>query len=84
AVLRLQLLHWSERIGWDAQQQRLLGAIGRRQALLRRQALSLGGRLYAEAPGRFIRRIAAYWDLWAKDAARAAPSARNDPPHPPH
>ena len=84
AVLRLQLLHWSERIGWDAQQQRLLGAIGRRQALLRRQALSLGGRLYAETPGRFIRRIAAYWDLWAADAARAAPSARNDPPHPPH
>lgn len=84
AVLRTQLLHWSERIGWDAQQQRLLGAIGRRQALLRRQALSLGGRLYAETPGRFVRRIAAYWDLWAADTARAAPSPSDDPPHTPH
>ena len=83
-MLRLQLLHWSERIGWDAQQQRLLGAIGRRQALLRRQALSLGGRLYAEKSGCFIRRISAYWDLWAKDATRATPSPSSDPSPLPH
>jgi CHAD domain-containing protein len=74
AVLRTQLLHWSERIGWDAQQQRLLGAIGRRQTLLRRQALSLGGRLYAEKPRPFIRRLAAYWDLWAAESRNSNPS----------
>lgn len=72
AVLRLQLLQWSERIGRDAQQQRLLGTIGRRQVLLRRQALSLGGRLYAEVPRCFIRRISVYWDLWATDGLHLA------------
>jgi CHAD domain-containing protein len=36
-----------------------------RQAVLRRKALPLGARLYAERPSPFADRIQAWWDAWA-------------------
>lgn len=74
ALLRMQLLHWSERIGEITQQEHLLVAIDRRQASLRRQALSLGSRLYAEKPRHFISRISAYWTLWSAETAHLSKS----------
>ncbi|PSN13656.1 hypothetical protein C7271_22355 [filamentous cyanobacterium CCP5] len=38
--------------------------IDHRQGTLRQQAFSLGQRVYAEKPKRFIKRMEAYWDVW--------------------
>lgn len=78
-LLRSQMLAWSDRLGSDAQQQRLLGTIGRRQAQLRQEALSLGRRIYAERPRSFTRRITDYWRLWEEEDA---PRERRLPFHP--
>ena len=36
----------------------------RHRDTLEREAAPLGARLFAEKPGRFARRLAAYWDVW--------------------
>ena len=49
-------------------------AVGRRRAQLQSEAFELGGRLYAERPREFARRLERYWDAW-----RAGPSAARTP-----
>jgi CHAD domain-containing protein len=46
-------------------------AVDRRRAELQGEALALGGRLYGERPGDFLRRIGSYWRAW-----REAPTSR--------
>lgn len=67
AVLAGQLRVWPERARQETQRQALVLAIMRRQAFLRREALALGRRLYAEKPRAFTRRIGCYWALWEQD-----------------
>ncbi|MCA9973127.1 MAG: CHAD domain-containing protein, partial [Anaerolineales bacterium] len=42
----------------------LLGILKQEQARLRAAAFSRGRRIYAEKPGQFVDRLAAYWDAW--------------------
>ena len=66
-VLLDQIKAWPDRAREKIQRDALCAAIARRQALLRREALALGRRLYAEKPRAFAQRIAAYWSLWEAD-----------------
>ncbi len=66
-VLAGQLRQWPDRPRQVAQFETLFAAIARRQAVLRRDALALGRRLYAENPRAFTRRIAVYWSLWDQE-----------------
>jgi CHAD domain-containing protein len=50
----------------------MLGLIAQRQQALRAMARPLGRRLFAEPPGRFCRRLHAYWRIWRKQADRQA------------
>lgn len=50
--------------------QAMLGAIGRRQSELRREATALGRRLHAETPKAHVRRLGQYWETWAGEVAR--------------
>ena len=47
-----------------AEVETLMPFIERRQSDLRKTALSLGARVYAEKPGAFTRRIRTYWETW--------------------
>lgn len=61
------------RAGMDPGQLQLLhAAVARRRAELRLAALAPARRLYAEKPGAFGRRIAAYWDAQAEEEAARA------------
>lgn len=48
----------------------LLKLIGERRWQLQTEALSLGGRLYAEKPNAHLARIEAYWQSWRKDSGQ--------------
>jgi len=49
----------------------LYGLITQRQDELRRQALALGARFYAEKPSRFCQRLGDYWHVWYRRTAKA-------------
>ena len=57
----------------------LCGLITQRQDKLRRQALALGARFYAEKPSLFCRRLSDYWHLWRRRTARAHGKKRKLP-----
>ena len=73
AVLRKTLLACPE-LGGAKALQTVLGLIGRRQVELRAGAAGLGGRLYAEKPEAFTRRIERYWGTW-RGQHQSVPSA---------
>jgi CHAD domain-containing protein len=72
AVLRAAVDDQADAIT-DQQAQRLRAAIDAAAAELRRRAVPLGLRLYAEPPKRFVARVEAYWE--SRDAERAAEAA---------
>lgn len=47
-----------------AGQGELAASIARRRERLRREAWDLGRKIYAERPRAFVRRVAAYWQVW--------------------
>lgn len=49
----------------------LCGLIAQRQDELRRQALALGARFYAEKPSIFSLRLSNYWHIWYRHTAKA-------------
>jgi CHAD domain-containing protein len=63
AVLRARLLRRRREFG-PAAVERLVARIDRRRARLQRQALDLGGSIYAARPGAFAGRIARAWRAW--------------------
>jgi len=48
----------------DAARRALLETLAARRAELRELAQPLGLRIWHESPGRFVRRVGAYWDAW--------------------
>lgn len=54
----------------------LCGLIGQRQAELRRAAMALGARFYAEKPSAFCERLGNYWQLWCRRTIRAGGKKR--------
>ena len=64
AVLHQFIVESVEGSGNSAQLQGLIALIERRRAQLQWLAQSAGQRLYAEAPGDFVNRIGAYWQVW--------------------
>ncbi len=64
AVLHQFIVESVEGSGNSAQGQGLIALIERRRAQLQWLAQSAGQRLYAEAPGDFVNRIEAYWQVW--------------------
>lgn len=48
----------------DEERELLLALADRRRAELEAAAYPLGRRIYAEAPDRFVQRLAAYWEAW--------------------
>jgi len=55
----------------------LCGLIIQRQDELRRQALALGARFYAEKPSIFCQRLGDYWHVWRRRTAKARGKNRN-------
>jgi len=75
AVLRETLLQSPDEFGDEQLIRTTLGLITQRQAELRAEAKSLGARLLAEKPKRFVKRMKRYWWAWhdkAKKRKRAA------------
>jgi len=70
AVLRQVLPTLPEPLGSEAQA--LLPLIDHRRGELRQAAGAIAGQVYRDAPGGFIRRVGAYWQLWhwAHEVAR--------------
>ncbi len=64
AVLHQFIVESVEGSGNSAQLPGLIALIERRRAQLQWAAQSAGQRLYAEAPGDFVNRIGAYWQVW--------------------
>jgi len=68
-----------ERTGFRESERRTLVALSTaEQARLRREALRLGSRLYAERPPEFTTRIGTYWEAWRAspvESAQAAPDS---------
>jgi CHAD domain-containing protein len=52
----------------------LLALLDRRRAELQAQAYALGGRLFADRPGAFVKRLRRYWRKW-RSGAGTAPAA---------
>ncbi len=48
----------------------LLALVRARQSELHGAAISIGSRLYAEKPGRYVARLERLWDAWAEDASQ--------------
>lgn len=51
----------------DSERELLLGLVDRRRAELEAAAHPLGRRIYAEAPGDFLQRMAVYWQAWQSE-----------------
>ncbi|MBA4147061.1 MAG: CHAD domain-containing protein [Verrucomicrobia bacterium] len=49
------------------QREYLFRLIAKRQGELRREALSLGKRIYYESPAQFCKRVGQYWEAWRGD-----------------
>ncbi len=64
AILRDTLLAQSDLAGSTTSRQALLALISRRRKTLEESAFTLGRRIYAEKPKRFVGRIGTYWDVW--------------------
>lgn len=47
------------------------GLIEQRQRELRRVAMALGARFYAEKPSAFCQRLANYWKIWRRRTVKA-------------
>jgi CHAD domain-containing protein len=48
----------------DGELERLLAAVSERQDELADEAIKLGGRVYAEKPKAFVKRLRSYWSAW--------------------
>lgn len=94
AVLRHTLAAQPEAFGGDEVTGPVLALLDDHQRRLRDAAVSSAGRLYAERPQAFARRLEAYWELWRKSGperpieplaaqeatAESAPGAAPDAP----
>jgi CHAD domain-containing protein len=63
AVLRDDALEHRQLLA-DGELERLLAAVSERQDELADEAIALGGRIYAEKPKEFARRLRSYWSAW--------------------
>lgn len=72
AVLRQQLQVEAESFHDGTTVAALVRCINCQQAALRQQAAQLGGRLFEERPGQFVRRLQGYWQLWRAEGRSPA------------
>jgi CHAD domain-containing protein len=70
SVLRETMLRSPDRFGSESTLQAITGLINRRQVELRETARTLGERLFAEKPKRFVQRVGRYWRAWQDEVAR--------------
>jgi CHAD domain-containing protein len=70
AVLRETVIETASEIPTDLAP--VVGLIDHHRAQLQTEAIFLGGRLYAESPKRFLRRIHRYWKACRKESKAAA------------
>lgn len=56
--------------GYKKEVKTLIKLFGKRRRQLQTEALSLGGRLYAEKPNAHLARIEAYWQSWREDSGQ--------------
>ncbi|MDZ7753403.1 MAG: CHAD domain-containing protein [Gammaproteobacteria bacterium] len=64
AVFNAMLDHLPDGVATTSELDRLRHRVAERQATLRRQALALGRRVYAEKPATLRQRLGAYWRVW--------------------
>ncbi|TVP80862.1 CHAD domain-containing protein [Thioalkalivibrio sp.] len=64
AVFNAMLDHLPDAVATTSELDRLRHRVVERQATLRRQAVALGRRVYAEKPGPLSKRLSAYWRVW--------------------
>src|SRR6056297_543071 len=71
AVLRQSIEAHGDARQHGEPEQLVIGLIDRRRAELQAQSWPLGKRLFAEKPGHFVARTAAYWRVWHAEGPQA-------------
>ena len=64
AVLEATLMQLPEEVIGDEEKDVWRNRIEREKGQLRRHAIRLGRRIYAEPPGHLVDRMATYWEVW--------------------
>jgi len=78
-VLHKTLLKSPNKYGKKRDIQVLLGIIDRRSAELRVEAKTIGGRIFAEKPKAFGRRLWTYWEVWRSEVELPSKKLSEEP-----